>query len=93
MCKKEGYKPAVVSVDETIAGATFGNILLGGGIGVLVDAASGAAQQYPDNIVVWMEPNEWSSIEDKLAWEKEKLAFEHAQAEKKKAQQPESEDL
>jgi hypothetical protein len=90
VCKKEGYKPAVLSVDETIVGATFGNIILGGGIGILVDAASGAAQQYPDNVIMWMEPEEWSSVEEKLAWQKDKAAFEESVAEKKKAQQPET---
>jgi len=62
VCKKDGYKPAVMSVDETITGATFGNIILGGGIGVLVDAASGTAQEYPDTVTVWMEPKQWGSV-------------------------------
>ena len=92
VCKKDGYKPAVLSVDETLVGATFGNILIGGGIGILVDAASGAAQQYPDNVILWMEPEEWSSVEEKLAWEKQKLAFEEAEVEKKKVKQTDPED-
>jgi len=89
VCRKDGYKVSTLSVDETLAGATFGNIILGGGIGILVDAASGAAQQYPDNIIVWMEPDKWTSIEDKLAWEKGKQLYEEAQAEadKRKNQQ------
>lgn len=88
VCKKEGYKISTLSVDETLVGATFGNIILGGGIGVLVDAASGAAQQYPDQIIVWMEPEEWTSVEDKLAWLKNKQEHEEAAALKEK--QPQS---
>ena len=60
-CTKEGYNKALLMVEEAVAGATFGNILLGGGIGIIVDAISGAAQQYPDQIIVWMEPEEWTS--------------------------------
>jgi len=92
VCKKDGYKPTVMSVDETITGATFGNIILGGGIGVLVDAASGAAQEYPDSVTVWMEPKEWGSVEEKLAWEKEKLNFDKAREAKAKDMRAEAPD-
>lgn len=56
VCTKAGYERGVVSVDENVSGATFGNIILGGGIGIFVDAASGAAQNYPDKVIVWMKP-------------------------------------
>ena len=94
VCKKDGYKVGTLSVDETLVGATFGNIILGGGIGVFVDAASGAAQQYPDEVIIWMEPEEWTSVEEKLAWNEEKRLYEEAlaEAEKKKNQQPEPTD-
>ena len=87
ICRKDGYQVSTLSVDETITGATFGNILLGGGIGILVDAASGAAQQYPDEVIIWMEPEEWSSLEDKLAWEQSKKEYEEAIDESKQSQQ------
>ena len=35
-------------------GATLGDVILGGGIGILVDAASGVAQKNLDHIVVQM---------------------------------------
>ncbi|MFZ5762075.1 MAG: hypothetical protein ACOY8P_04015 [Thermodesulfobacteriota bacterium] len=79
VCKKDGYKIAKLIVDETLVPATFGNIILGGGIGILVDAASGAAQQYPDQITVWMEPDGFKSEQEKVAWLKEKEEFELAQ--------------
>jgi len=86
VCKKDGFKVGTLSVDETLVGATFGNIILGGGIGIFVDAASGAAQQYPDEVIIWMEPEEWSSVEEKLAWKKEKQEFDATKSEKQ--QQP-----
>jgi len=61
-CKKEGYLDVIISVEEVIADATFGNILIGGGIGIIIDAVLGAAQRYPDQIIVWMEPEEWKSV-------------------------------
>jgi len=87
ICRKEGHKTTTVVVDETVAGATFGNIILGGGIGILIDAASGAAQRYPDQITVWMEPLEWESEEERVAWNSARDAYEAAQAEKEKEQQ------
>lgn len=88
VCKKDGFKTSTLMVDESVTGATFGNILLGGGVGILVDAASGAAQQYPDQVVVWMEPEEWESEDAKNAWHKSKQEFDVAQKEKSKPAQP-----
>lgn len=75
-CKKEEYHDTTTSIDETFAGATLGNLLIGGGIGLLVDAASGSAQRYPDQIVVWMEPVEWLSDAERQAWVQEKQTYE-----------------
>lgn len=88
VCKKDGYKTATLMVEESLTGATFGNIILGGGIGILVDAASGAAQQYPDQVVVWMEPETWESEDAKNTWYRDKEAFEVAEKDKNKTAQP-----
>ena len=55
-CEKLGYQTAVVSKSPSFGGATFGNILLGGGVGAIVDAASGANYTYPSEIHVAMAP-------------------------------------
>ena len=55
-CEKPGYLTAVVSRSSSFGGATFGNILLGGGVGIIVDAASGANYTYPSEIHVAMAP-------------------------------------
>lgn len=76
ICKKDGYRVGKAMVDETLAGATLGNVLLGGGIGILVDATSGAAQEYPNEVIVWMEPLEWKSEKERIVWFEEKEAYE-----------------
>jgi len=87
VCDKEGYNTATLMVEETIAGATFGNLLIGGGVGIIIDAMSGSAQRYPDQIVVWMEPKEWGSEDERSKWIKEKEAYEAELAAKQKALQ------
>lgn len=82
-CKKEGYKTASISLEEDVAGAAFGNIILGGGIGIFVDAASGAAQKYPDKAVVFMEPVRWKSDSARQEWKEKKAAHELAEAKAK----------
>ncbi|MBI3699146.1 MAG: translation initiation factor 2 [Afipia sp.] len=59
--EKEGYEPQVVNLTREIAGtgaAGFaGNILLGGVVGGVVDAASGAALDHkPNPVIVTMKP-------------------------------------
>lgn len=84
VCKKDGYKTATISLEEDIAGATLGNVILGGGVGILVDAASGAAQKYPDKATVWMEPHRWSSASAKEDWKSRKAAYEAAREKEEK---------
>ncbi len=63
---KEGYKTYYVQLRSVEGGAIFGNILLGGLIGVAVDAGTGASKTLePDDIHVIMEPGfgevEWEA--------------------------------
>lgn len=58
---KEGYEPQVIPLTKEISGsggASFaGNLLLGGVIGMGVDAATGAAQDHkPNPVIVTMQP-------------------------------------
>ena len=53
-CAKDGFQTATVAHAPSFGGATFGNIVAGGVIGVVVDAASGANYSYPDDIRVDM---------------------------------------
>lgn len=49
-CSKPGFQTATVTKAPSFGGATFGNIIAGGVIGVVVDAASGANYEYPGDI-------------------------------------------
>ncbi len=53
---KEGYQHASTTLPSHFNGATAGNILAGGIIGIGVDAASGANYNYPQSIDVRMAP-------------------------------------
>jgi hypothetical protein len=56
-CDKENIKPGLAKIKSTVKGMTFGNILFGGVIGVVVDQNSGAAFDYPPIITVLMGEN------------------------------------
>lgn len=75
-CEKSGYNKGVTVLKETFQGATLGNIILGGGIGVIVDAASGAAQEYPKSVKVYLEPKKWKSNSHREQWMEEKRQYD-----------------
>jgi hypothetical protein len=62
-CVKEGFLDAVGRVGSKFQAMTFGNILFGGIIGIVVDAASGATAEYEANVAIRMTPAEFPSIE------------------------------
>ncbi len=55
-CAKEGYAETSGQVGSHFQSATLGNILLGGLIGVVVDASSGAMSEYEPELKVTLEP-------------------------------------
>ena len=55
-CEKPGYQTATVSKSPSFGGATFANIIAGGVVGAVVDAASGANYTYPSEVHVSMAP-------------------------------------
>ena len=57
-CERAGSQPAVVATPAGFQAMTLGNVLIGGVIGVAVDAASGAMGTYPGNIHVVMAPDQ-----------------------------------
>lgn len=48
--KAEGYEPKLFALNKEFNGVTLLNVLVGGIIGLGVDAASGAMMQYTDNV-------------------------------------------
>lgn len=47
-CSKKGYQTAKFTNKSGLQNATFGNIILGGGIGWAIDSAAGADNHYDD---------------------------------------------
>lgn len=62
LCKKTGYQDAAGTLASSFQAMTFGNILLGGIIGVAVDAASGAMHEYPPMVTVTLVPDEFATV-------------------------------
>ena len=55
-CQKEGYETTTATLKSGVAGATWGNIILGGGIGWAIDSASGSDNKYEEYVSVSMVP-------------------------------------
>jgi hypothetical protein len=54
LCTKEGIESGRASVVSDTKGSMFGNILLGGGIGAIIDHSNGSAYEYPTLIQIMM---------------------------------------
>ncbi len=65
LCKREGYQETAGNIGSEFQGATLGNIILGGIIGIVVDAASGAASKYPESISFTLLPVEFRSADER----------------------------
>lgn len=57
-CVLEGYQKATFLNNSGAAGATFGNIVLGGGIGWAIDSASGSDNKYESPVNITFVPDE-----------------------------------
>lgn len=57
-CKKAGEPTGSGTITSRVAGSMFGNILLGGGIGMIVDHSNGSAYNYPEWIRLVMGDTE-----------------------------------
>jgi hypothetical protein len=55
-CNKEGFQEATYMNKSGAAGATFGNIVLGGGIGWAVDSATGSDNKYDSPVNLSLVP-------------------------------------
>jgi hypothetical protein len=64
-CTKAGYLEAAGSLASEFQPMTFGNILFGGIVGVVVDAASGAMHRYPESVTITLVPEEFATIADR----------------------------
>ncbi len=51
-CEKRGYQTAVHVIPSDVEAMTIGNVLLGGVIGLAIDAGTGALNKYDANVTV-----------------------------------------
>jgi hypothetical protein len=51
-CSKDGFQPGSQVAVSKFGGATFGNIVLGGGVGAIVDASTGANYYYDSPLTI-----------------------------------------
>jgi hypothetical protein len=58
-CQKPGWQTATATIPSNFQGWTLGNLLIGGVIGLGVDAASGAMNEYPGafQVPMQLDPN------------------------------------
>jgi len=61
LCTKEGFDDTAGVIGSEFEAMTLGNILLGGVIGVVVDAASGAMMKYPEMVIFTLVPKQFDS--------------------------------
>jgi hypothetical protein len=62
-CSKEGYEVTRAYLEPDFQAMTLGNAILGGGIGLMVDAASGAMAKYPEATTVALTPSSFATAE------------------------------
>jgi len=64
-CKKQGYLDATASASSSVQGWTLGNLLIGGVVGLVVDAGSGALHEYQPEISLKLLPESFESEESR----------------------------
>jgi hypothetical protein len=62
-CTREGHEVTRTYLEPDFQAMTLGNAIIGGGIGLMIDAASGAMAKYPENATVVMTPSAFASAE------------------------------
>jgi hypothetical protein len=55
-CTRPGHFPGAAVVDSRMDNMTYGNLLIGGAVGLIVDASTGAWNQYPRTVRIRMMP-------------------------------------
>jgi hypothetical protein len=88
-CMKPGYLDARGVVGSKFQAMTFGNILFGGIIGLVVDAASGATAEYAGEIRITLVPAEFADASERdvfFARRREEFVAEAAKVRERIAQ-------
>jgi hypothetical protein len=67
-CRKKGYLDASARLPSTFQGWTLGNIVIGGVIGVAIDASSGAMHEYQGSFQMNLSPEQFASVAQRDAF-------------------------
>lgn len=62
-CSKQGFEATRHYLEPDFQAMTVGNAIIGGLVGVAVDAASGAMAKYPENAMIVLTPTSFASAE------------------------------
>jgi hypothetical protein len=65
LCTRDGYEDMLGTTASEFQPMTFGNIILGGIIGVVVDVSSGAMMKYPDAVTFTLVPQEFANAAER----------------------------
>ena len=83
-CGKQGFQTTSASFDENLNPEVFWNFFNGTVPGFYIDAMSGAAQKYPEKIVIWLRPNKFASASEEREWLAKQAAYNKQIREKRK---------
>ncbi len=67
-CTKEDYFPASETIETSINGMIFGNIIFGGIPGIIIDLATKSGFDYQDNVALHLYKRRFTSLEEKEAY-------------------------
>lgn len=56
LCSKEDHETSAGTLASSFESMTFGNVLIGGFVGLAIDASSGALNKYPASITITVPP-------------------------------------
>ena len=62
-CKKDGHFEETAALSSSFQNMTLGNVIFGGFIGIAVDSASGAMNEYPASVTILLTPHNFPSVE------------------------------
>jgi hypothetical protein len=65
ICRKDGHQEARAELDAEFQPMTLGNVIIGGLVGVVIDAASGAIAKYPGEVALLLPPDAFASAEER----------------------------
>ncbi|MBP0494125.1 hypothetical protein [Roseomonas indoligenes] len=85
-CTKEGHLPAQAVLSPEFQPVVLGNILIGGIVGLVVDASTGAIAKYPDTVQLTLVSAGFASPEARAAYFGDRAATIRREADERVAQ-------